>query len=228
MLARRHAPARPLPFRLRVFALLRHRDGLRRIQVKPIASGGLRQTDPGPPARLTLEPYRYRPPLEDFLAVAYATGWIEPFDWPAWKDRAEALVADPALLSAADAATLARLLTTHVRQVRFCDGHLAAMLRCGHPEALCARLAALLEEELAGLESEDSSWQDVPGPLGRIGSVTPQRQLVLGTSGSTLVGGLPAVQLLCLTCHADQEAHPERLAEAYCPDCRLGRVTPSG
>jgi len=216
--------AKPLPLQLRILALLRHRDGLRRAQAEPIASGGPRSAAPGEGVDVVLTPYTYRPAVQDFLAVAHATGWIEPFDWVAWKGRAEALVADPALLAGADPATLGRLLTTHVRQERFCDGHLSAMVRCGHFEGLCARLAALLvEEDAAGGKPAGADFRDALGPFGKIGSITPLRQLVLGHSGGGGADGEGAVvQLRCLACGEDFGASVEDLEVARCPACQQG------
>jgi Family of unknown function (DUF6508) len=50
---------------------------------------------------------------------------------------------DPALLAQADLLTLRKLLTAHVRQDRFIEGHLAQMLENGHISAILRRLREL-------------------------------------------------------------------------------------
>lgn len=70
-------------------------------------------------------------------------GWIVPFDWPAWQNRAEEYVNDPKELESATPETIQKLLTTHSRKERFCEGHLAAMIECGHVAALLRRLESI-------------------------------------------------------------------------------------
>lgn len=78
-----------------------------------------------------------------FCSVLYDRGFIRPFNWVAWKREAEQLVNDPDALGRADLETICRLLTVHVRQERFCEGHLQAMHECGHLTAVLRRLATL-------------------------------------------------------------------------------------
>jgi hypothetical protein len=49
-------------------------------------------------------------------------------------------VNDPDQIESADVEVLRKLLTTHVRQERFCEGYLAAMFENGHILALLRRL----------------------------------------------------------------------------------------
>lgn len=84
--------------------------------------------------------FDYSDPVAQFVQALYDNGWIEPFDWTAWHDTAAQFVESPERLAAADAPTLRRLLTTHVRQDRFCEGHLAAMFESGHIVAVLRRL----------------------------------------------------------------------------------------
>lgn len=78
--------------------------------------------------------------------VAYRLGWVVPdFDWPSWGRGPECqrLVQHPAEVAAVDAFTLALLLTAHLRQDRFCEGHLSAAYEAGHLAAIVQRAAAL-------------------------------------------------------------------------------------
>ena len=82
-------------------------------------------------------------PLTEFVGALYQHGWVVSFDWPAWREEAERYIASPELLAGADLGTVRKLLTTHVRQDRFCDGHMADMVRNGHVAALLRRLREL-------------------------------------------------------------------------------------
>ncbi|MBX3323198.1 MAG: hypothetical protein KF757_09440 [Phycisphaeraceae bacterium] len=83
-----------------------------------------------------------------FMDDMYRLGWVKAdFDWPAWAGTPEAqrLVNDAAALEAATAEDLARLLTAHLRQERFCEGHLGGMFDTGHLTAIVVRAERLLE-----------------------------------------------------------------------------------
>lgn len=73
-------------------------------------------------------------------------GWIVPFDWRAWQPEAERYVADPALVDQADAQTLRKLLTTHVRKDHSSKGLLLKIHQNGHLTAILRRLAALRDK----------------------------------------------------------------------------------
>lgn len=90
--------------------------------------------------------YNYSEEVIQFEQTLYNEGFIIPFDWVKWQDEAERLVSDPNALRAADLETLQKLLTTHVRKERFCEGHLAAMLREHHITAILLRLKEIREE----------------------------------------------------------------------------------
>lgn len=85
----------------------------------------------------------------EFVAALYESGWVLPgFDWPTWKDSAEArtLLAQPDAIAAAGPHELAKLLTTIVRQERFCEGTLAASHESGLILAILRRARALSEQ----------------------------------------------------------------------------------
>ena len=84
--------------------------------------------------------FKYGDPLEAFVRALYGEGWIEQFDWEKWQENAAQYVDSPDLLASADAETIRKLLTTHIRKDRFCEGHLAAMFENGHIVALLRRL----------------------------------------------------------------------------------------
>lgn len=81
--------------------------------------------------------------MTEFQQALYDNGWIKPFDWGEWQETARAHVEDPAKVESADAETIQKLFTTHVRKERFCEGHLAAMFENGHIVGLLRRLREL-------------------------------------------------------------------------------------
>lgn len=93
----------------------------------------------------TLPAYSFDEGVIRFVDACYAHDWVTPFDWPAWQDEAERLTDDPEAIARADAATIRKLITVHVRKDRFCEGHLAAMFQAGHITRLLRRLAEIRE-----------------------------------------------------------------------------------
>ena len=87
--------------------------------------------------------WRLSEQAQEFIAALYQNGWIADFDWPSWQDQAIQYVESPERIASADLETIRKLLTTHVRKDRFCEGHLAAMFENGHLTALLRRLKEL-------------------------------------------------------------------------------------
>lgn len=85
----------------------------------------------------------WAPELKAFHLAVYEEGFIHPFDWVRWNDQAERYVSEPDTLQRADLFDLCKLLTTHVRKERFCEGHLVAMVECGHIVDLLRRLQTI-------------------------------------------------------------------------------------
>jgi hypothetical protein len=85
--------------------------------------------------------------LNRFVQRSYDTGWIlSDFDWSEWESAAFELSTDSDRLAAADALTLARLLTTHIRKDRFVEEHLASMAECRVLEAIGRRAQVLASQ----------------------------------------------------------------------------------
>jgi len=79
-----------------------------------------------------------------FHQSLYDNGWVTPaFDWTSWQATAQEFVDSPEKVAEADAGTIQKLFTTHVRADRFCEGHLAAMFESGHVVALLRRLKTI-------------------------------------------------------------------------------------
>ena len=83
--------------------------------------------------------------LSQFHQVLYDNGFVLSFDWPSWQEEAQRYYEQPELLRTADLQVLRKLITLHVRKERFCEGHLPAMVKCGHITAILRRLKELRE-----------------------------------------------------------------------------------
>jgi hypothetical protein len=82
--------------------------------------------------------------VPEFVQALYEHGWVSPaFDWTEWQQSAQEFVDSPRKVEKADAAVIQKLLTTHVRTDRFCEGHLASMFENGHIGALLRRLQTI-------------------------------------------------------------------------------------
>jgi hypothetical protein len=84
--------------------------------------------------------------VNEFIHSLYESGWVTPaFDWTEWQQTAQEFVDSPKKIEKADATTIQKLLTTHCRADRFCEGHLASMFENGHIVALLRQLKAIRE-----------------------------------------------------------------------------------
>jgi hypothetical protein len=86
----------------------------------------------------------YHPLIEEFREALYTFGFVRDFDWGVWQEYAKQLYEQPERLKKARMLTCVKLLTTHARKDRFCDGHFAAMVACGHISEILMRMEKLL------------------------------------------------------------------------------------
>ena len=99
-----------------------------------------------PPHRFSW--FEFSKPVMQFEQALYDNGWIRAsFDWTQWQETAREYVLSPEKIDSADAKTIQKLFTTHIRKERFCQGHLAAMFENGHIVALLRRLRDLRDRE---------------------------------------------------------------------------------
>jgi hypothetical protein len=101
---------------------------------------------------LTIPYFSFSAVADEFIRAAYDLEWVRlDFDWPAWAQTPEAAQFrdDARAISNATPEQLSRLLTTVIRQDRFCDGELAEAFESGLLTAICRR-AAQLESEVDG------------------------------------------------------------------------------
>jgi hypothetical protein len=92
------------------------------------------------------DPYSYAPKLEEFLRALYETEFVvKGFDWSTWASGAGARhLRKAGALDRVGLLTLRRIATAHVRQERFCGGHLAGVVGRGDFARLLDRLAVLM------------------------------------------------------------------------------------
>jgi len=85
---------------------------------------------------------------EQFAFRAVELGLEEPgFAWNEWEPVQTREYEQPEFAAGADAETLKRLMTAHVRTERFVGGHLVRMQEEGVLEAIVDRLEALVEAD---------------------------------------------------------------------------------
>lgn len=83
-----------------------------------------------------------------FHRLCHDDGWVVPFDWGEWKETPDALGLrdNPDYLAGATPKQLAKLLTTLVRQERFCEGTLQVAFSTGLLTRIASRAAGLARE----------------------------------------------------------------------------------
>lgn len=113
-------------------------------------SYGMTYEPPNDPNVITLPRFRFDETARGFIQALYDHGWIATdFDWRDWMDTAQEITETPGAIEAADAETIRKLLTTHVRYDRFCYDHLAAIFAEGQVVRLLQRLRAIRETRLS-------------------------------------------------------------------------------
>ena len=95
---------------------------------------------------ITLPCSVYSPEVLEFERLLHNENLIFAFDWTKWQKQAEQLCADPEALKSANLLTIRKLLTTHIRKERFCEGHLLSVLESGHISNILKRLKELRAE----------------------------------------------------------------------------------
>jgi hypothetical protein len=95
---------------------------------------------------VAIEHRKYNSVVYAFEKSLYRRGFIRDFDWPTWMPKAQSIFENPALLHRAPMGTCVRHLTLHVRNERFCVGHLGAMLEAGHITAILRRMGYLVSQ----------------------------------------------------------------------------------
>lgn len=102
--------------------------------------------------------FHYDQRVTEFLKALYDHGWIDrKFDWKNW-DAGTEYAKHPDKIDAADASTIQKLFTAHVRTDRFCEGHLARLFESG----VIVRMLRRLRDLRNSATSSDSAEQHKP------------------------------------------------------------------
>ena len=109
---------------------------------------------------MVLGGFAYADQLIQFEQMAYDCGWVRSMDWAGWANAEPGarLLHDPAAVAYAQEDDLAAILTTCIRQDRFCEGALVAAFENG----LIARVIDRAQALLVGLQDTDASREDKP------------------------------------------------------------------
>jgi hypothetical protein len=86
---------------------------------------------------------RYNPVISELIHAFYEHKFVQSFDWVSWQHNAEQFFTHSQRLRSATIDDCIRLITTHVRQDKFSDGHFGEMVRNGHVAAILERLAEI-------------------------------------------------------------------------------------
>ncbi len=116
--------------------------------------------------------------------TAYRFGWVlTEFDWSAWAHGPECqrLIQHPEEVQNVDRHTLAKLLTAHLRQDRFCEGHLSSAYEAGHLAAIVQRAVALTVE---GGRPDGAASSRVDGSMSRSARRMFNRYIGIDYSGA--------------------------------------------
>lgn len=114
---------------------------VRTFEIMGFQCGECPQSEPDSPHGSIIPGFGASDPVASFVAALHDQGWIlQAFDWNVWQDDAARYVTSPELVASADAETIRKLLTSHVRRDRESQGHLAAQFESGHILALLRRL----------------------------------------------------------------------------------------
>jgi hypothetical protein len=81
--------------------------------------------------------------ISKLISDLYENGFIVSFDWGRWQKQAEQYFLHPERLRSASLCDLQKLLITHVRKERFCEGHFSVMVVHGHIRGILERLAEI-------------------------------------------------------------------------------------
>lgn len=115
---------------------------IERIEAKPVDWGG---GERGPDGTVHMPFAMYAPEIDHLLRKIDEHHLLLAFDWSSWRNEAERFFV-PEVVREASLDDVRRLLTLHVRQERFVEGHLAEMIARGHISALLRRLQTLVTQ----------------------------------------------------------------------------------
>ena len=93
----------------------------------------------------------------EFVTACYEEHFVQPFDWGEWSGRDDCDLTSPEFIARADLVGIIKMLTTHIRVDRFCDGHLLSAMENGTILRILERLRNILSEQDTGVSGTDRS-----------------------------------------------------------------------
>jgi O-acetyl-ADP-ribose deacetylase len=96
---------------------------------------------------IRLESSALSPRASEFVAACYNEHFVQSFDWGEWSSGNRKALASDAFINSADLATIIKMLTTHIRAGRFCDGHLLSVMKDGTILKILRRLGDICPQE---------------------------------------------------------------------------------
>jgi hypothetical protein len=89
---------------------------------------------------VTLWPYCYNDAVRGFMNSCYNEGFIYSYDWAEYSKKAKEIEGRKPSYDGASLFELCKILTGHMRNERFCDGHIASIIEDGTMIALLESL----------------------------------------------------------------------------------------
>ncbi len=88
----------------------------------------------------TIWPYSYNETVENFMNSCYKEGFIYSYDWPGYSKKAAEIEKRKPPYEGASLFELCKILTGHIRNERFCEGHISCVVEDGSMSELLGRL----------------------------------------------------------------------------------------
>ena len=140
----------------RIDASLVTEDGVRhilsflpRLSARGVNFGESPRIEDADKNRVSLLPATLSETVLEFVHACYDENFVQSFDWSEWSHQHQAELSDEAFIAFADIARIVRLLTTHIRADRFCDGHLLSVFEDGTIVRILKRLKEISSEQLS-------------------------------------------------------------------------------
>jgi hypothetical protein len=98
----------------------------------------------------------WSPRMGELMDLIYQGNFVQPFDWPNWKESAEVRMEIDPELKDWPIEDMVRLLTAIIRQDRFCTNTITGFIRSGQMKIIIQRLAVIYQQwEKDGVKKMD-------------------------------------------------------------------------
>lgn len=90
-------------------------------------------------------PSELNPVVTGLIQACYAEFLVQPFDYEKWSRNLGSVLEEDVFVQGLDLEGIVKLLTYHIRQERFCDGHLLQAFQSGQMTRILRRLKDVSE-----------------------------------------------------------------------------------